>query len=60
MTGTTYGSKIPTRSDDDTAWVTARAEAGTDGEYSLTVTCTGDDSKIHVIVVGGLERTWEF
>ena len=30
------------------------------GEYSLTVTCTGDDSKIHVIVVGGLERTWEF
>ena len=30
------------------------------GEYSLTVTCTGGDSKIHVIVVGGLERTWEF
>ncbi len=29
------------------------------GEYSLTVTCTGTDSIIHVIIVGGLETTWE-
>ncbi|MED5272432.1 MAG: hypothetical protein VX613_06050 [Candidatus Thermoplasmatota archaeon] len=28
------------------------------GEYSLTVTCTGANSIIHVIVVGGLERSW--
>ena len=30
------------------------------GEYSLTVTCTGSNSIIHVIVVGGLESTWSF
>ncbi len=29
------------------------------GEYSLTVSCTGDDSIIHVIIVGGLETIWE-
>ncbi len=28
------------------------------GEYTLTVTCTGESSRIHVIVVGGLERVW--
>ncbi len=28
------------------------------GEYSLTVTCTGSNSMIHVIVVGGLESVW--
>ncbi|MBJ23561.1 MAG: hypothetical protein CMB64_02710 [Euryarchaeota archaeon] len=30
------------------------------GEYSLTVTCTGSGSIIHVIVVGGLESVWTF
>jgi len=29
------------------------------GEYSLSVSCTGADSMIHMIIVGGLETMWE-
>ena len=49
------------------AWNSGTSEKGSisvipsqAGEYSLTVTCTGADSMIHVIVVGGLETVWEF
>ena len=28
------------------------------GEYSVTVSCTGQDSRIHMIIVGGLESVW--
>ena len=28
------------------------------GEYTLTVSCTGSNSNIHMIVVGGLESIW--
>ena len=28
------------------------------GEYTLSVSCTGQDSIIHMIIVGGLEQVW--